>query len=309
MSALDENLHRFCSCLYRRGIASQVKKFTLDGFRAWLVRRGRGRSANQYCRNVRRWLDDSESYEEMVLSRSYSPNYRRHLLTCLRVWARYAHDEKLRDWLDDVRMPAPVAKTAREPLPIDDWKTVREHIVETDSLTEAQRHTCSLIAVRGIRCGDVLRFTKRDLQQAIKTGELKFEAKGERWLEFHAAPLLPHLEGLLALSWPKNASVANLVSPRSSDHAVCDTAGRTIRRVFDRLAVQLDMEPEDLYAHRFRHTYATFFLQKMEGDPEAIFKLQQQMGWASLETAANYLRRSRRSELNAIEESLLSGER
>lgn len=202
-------------------------------------------------------------------------------------------------------MPAPVARQAREPLPMDDWREVRQFIAETEMLNEVQRQVCGLIALRGIRCSDVLRMTERDIKQALKTDTLKFEAKGERWLEFHAKPLRPYLKGLLELDWPKKAHVWNLVSPKSDEDKAPDTASRTIRRAFDRVAEELEMDPADLYAHRFRHTYATFFLQKMKGDPEAIFKLQQQMGWARLETAANYLRRSRQSELNKIEEELL----
>jgi integrase len=80
-----------------------------------------------------------------------------------------------------------------------------------------------------------------------------------------------------------------------------------VRWAFDKIAADVGIEPSDLYAHRFRHTYATHFLQEMDKDPEALFKLQQQMGWAKLDTAMNYLRRSRREELDQVETKLLSG--
>lgn len=240
-----------------------------------------------------------------MTSSQYSPNYRWHLVCCIRVYAKYKGDTDLLSHLSDIRLPAPVPKDVREPLDFDEWSEVREAIDEADYLSDAARNVCTLIALRGIRCGDVLRLTKQDIKVAVKSGILSFEGKGERWHKFNAEPLKAPLEELLALPW-KGKRVRNLVCPRSAEKYCQETAGRKIRRVFDRIAEDLDMDPRDLYAHRFRHTYATYFLQEMKGDPEAIFKLQQQMGWAGLNTATNYLRRSRRKELDEVESRMFS---
>lgn len=274
----------------------------LDDFHAWLCRRGRERSADQYVRVVRRYLSDPRM-ETAITARKYSPNYRRHLTACLRAWAKFSGDRALEERLEDVKLPAPVPADVREPLDTATWARVREAIASAPYLKEPTRHVCGLIAARGIRCGDVLRLSKKSIAQAVSTGTLSYEGKGERWMTFSARLLLPHLEGLLACRWT-GGRVRNLVCPGSAEDKCQETAGREIRRAFDRVAEDLGVPREDLFAHRFRHTYATHFLQKMQGDPEAVFKLQTQMGWARLDTAANYLRRSRREELDAVEAQL-----
>lgn len=282
------------------------KDESVDGFHAWLCRRGRGRSADHYLRVVSRWLDDPEEIEELMISTSYSPNYRRNLIACVRQWAKYTKDDDLTEQLEEIKMPAAVPRDVREPFEIGEWFELRAAIDNQPHLTEAKRNVCALIALRGIRCGDILRLTKKDLKRALETGTLSFESKGERWQKFNAAPLIPYLQGLLDC-WTHGKRVSNLVSPASlgSEKTCQASAGRAIRKVFDEIASNLDMEPTELYAHRFRHTYATYYLQEMKGDPEAMFKLQQQMGWARLDTAANYLRRSRQDELDEVEQRLL----
>jgi integrase len=156
--------------------------------------------------------------------------------------------------------------------------------------------------VRGIRCGDILRVTKDELQGALKTGTLAFESKGKRRQEYSAAPMRPYLEALDDLWWrPDSTHVRHLVSNSHKESA----ALKAVSRGFKKVAERLKMDPGDIYPHRFRHTYVTHFLQAMAGDPEAVFKLQDQMAWARLETASNYLRRSRREELDVIESRLL----
>lgn len=241
-----------------------------------------------------------------MTSSKYSPNYRRHLVACVRVWAQFTGDGDLLLRLGDIKRPPAVPKDVREPFEFEEWEEIRETINDAEWLSQPKKMVCGLIAIRGIRCGDVLRFTKRDIKRAVDTGVLAFESKAERWQHFNAKPLLPYLKGLLACKWT-GKRVCDLICPYSKEENAPATAGRKIRNVFDQIADELGMEREDLYAHRFRHTYATYFLQEMEGDPEALFKLQQQMGWARLDTASNYLRRSRRKELDDIESRLLSG--
>ncbi len=280
---------------------------TLEGFHAWLCKRGRSRSADQYRRVVKRWLNDPDEIEAKMTSSRFSPNYRRFLVACIRSWAKYTKDMDLAERLADIKLPAPVPKDVREPFGIDEWFDIREAIDSDKYLSDAKRLTCSIIALRGIRCGDILRLTRREINQALKTGILAYEGKGGRRQQYNAEPMRAYLEELAQLRWSGGDCVRNLVSPGSDERKCQETAGRAIRQVFDQLAESLDIDPEDLYAHRFRHTYATYFLQQMKGDPEALFKLQQQMGWARLDTAANYLRRSRRAELDEVESRLLSG--
>lgn len=252
-------------------------------------------------------MDDPAVVERMMTSGDYSPNYRRNLVAGVRSWAQFRKDSELLARLEDIRLPPPVPRGAREALSLDEWQKVRDAIAQAPYLAPPRKHVCAIIATRGIRCGDVLRLRHSDIAGALDTGILAYEAKGERWLRYSARPLLQHLQGLADCKWPPKGRVRNLVCPRSRADRCQDTAGREIRRSFDRIAQDLGMPPEDLYAHRFRHTYSTHFLRQMKGDPEAIFKLQQQMGWSRLDTAANYLRGSRREELDELEKQLLSG--
>jgi integrase len=271
----------------------------LDGFVSWLRRRNRTRSIPQYSRIVRRYLDDPDELEAKMSDRDYSPNYRRHLVACVRAWAQYTGDGDLIVRLSEIRMPAAIPVTPREPLTWDVWWEIQDTIANSD-LHDGVRLVCSMISLRGIRCGDALRLRRRELTTALDTGVLAFEGKGERRIEYSAEPLREYLQELTDLHWEGGRRVYQLISPTH------DTAARVVRRAFDTIAIKLDMDPADLHAHRFRHTYAHFFLQELVGDPEAVFKLQEQMGWAKLETAASYLRRDRRKELNEVESRMLS---
>jgi integrase len=275
-----------------------------DGFGDWLRRRGRERSATKYCQIIRRWIENPVAFERKISASGHAPSYRRNLVAAVRAWAKYQEDHELASRFDDVRLPPPVPQDQREPFLRDDWFTILDTI---EGLDDPRRSVCALIALRGIRCGDVLRLERRDIARAIDSGTLSFESKGQRWQHFSATPLLASLRRLDEMEWRGGRRVRNLVCPRSLDEDAQESAGRAIRRAFDGLADELGMKREDLYAHRFRHTYATLYLQEMQGDPEAVFKLQSQMGWARLETAASYLRRSRRDELDEVESKMLQG--
>ena len=278
------------------------KSRTIGEFEEWLERRGRGASRAQYARIARRYQSDPEDIEGLIVDEDYSPLYRRHVAAVLKSWATFSGNGDLLVRLSDTRLAPGVPMGQREPLPREDWIAVRAAIERSPGLSEPLRLVCGLIALRGIRAGDVLRLRRIDLRNAIKTNTLSYKAKGGRWQHYRAKPLRHFLNGLNDLRWGTRKTVAELVSPTA------DSAGRAVRRAFDALADELGMPREDLYAHRFRHTYATLFLQELEGDPEAVFKLQEQMGWAQLETAASYLRRSRREELDEAEDRLLGSD-
>ena len=274
-------------------------------YRAWLISRGRESSANKYCRHVRRWLYEPEVYEDQIINKRYSPNYRRSLVASLRSWANYSEDVELLRWLSDLKLPAAAPKGSREPIPFKKWRQIQSLIRNATFLEDPEIYVCGIVAARGIRCGDVLRLTYRDIRDAVRTGVLRFQGKGERWQEYNAALFMPQLKGLKSLYWEGKERVWEHIGSTSSQ----ESAGRRIRRAFDLIAEHAKLPTKELYAHRFRHTYATYFLQEMAGNPEAIFLLQQQMGWTQLNTASNYLRRSRRDELNELESRMFSRKR
>lgn len=274
------------------------------GFAQSLRSRGRGRSARQYARVASAWLSDPRAVEDKLTDREYSPNYRRHLAACLRAWAAFSGDDDLRAKLADLRLPPAVPRGAREPLDADSWRRVLDEVDRAPYLTEPLRAACGLVARRGLRSGDVLRLARRDVAAAVRSGVLSFEAKGERWLRYRSAPVLPQLRALLEQKWD-GPRVCHLVSPSAAQDRAQESASRAVRRAFDRVADAVGIPRADLYPHVLRHTYATRFLQATAGDPEGVFLLKEQMGWADLGTAANYLRRDRRKELDAVEERML----
>lgn len=278
-----------------------VSDVSISEYRDWLVKRGRERSATKYERVARQWLENPDVILAKITSSSYSPSYRRNLVAAVRSFARFAGDSETLDELDDLRLPAPVPQDHREPYSREQWLALITAIEESD-LAPAKRATCWLIARRGIRCGDVLRFRRRHVLDALDGDVMSFESKGQRWQHYSAAPLRPALEIFAEQDGWKR--VRNLICPRSPDDIAQESAGRAVRAAFDRIAAGAGLRARDVYPHLFRHTYATRFLQQMAGDPEALVKLQSQMGWARLDTAANYLRRSRRDELDAVDSEL-----
>jgi integrase len=278
---------------------------SLTDYERWLTKRGRVRSARQYSKIARKWLSDPGDMRHKLVSSHYAPNYRRNLIAGLRSWGHYSGNNDLLEALDDIKRPAAAPVQIREPLPKSLWFEVIAEIEGANYLAPGVRATCATIAIRGIRAGDVLRLRYQDVCNALQTGMLRYEAKGERWLTFRAAPIHRHLE-ILQTEMPQRGRVRDCVSPRARDETRQEAAVRRVERAFDRVAAYLALRPGELYCHRFRHTYATHFLNELQGDPEALLKLQQQMGWSRLDTAMHYLRRDRRHELDLVEERLYS---
>ena len=149
-----------------------------------------------------------------------------------------------------------------------------------------------------------MRMTRDQIRRGLDTETLTYEGKGGRMLSVSSAPLRAPLSALDGLFSGRHQRVRNIVSPHSAPENAQRTATRRLQRVFDGIAEDVGLPSADLYPHRFRHTYATLFLQELEGDPEALLKLQDQMQWANLATAQNYLRRNRRPELDLVESRL-----
>ena len=279
----------------------------MDEYRDWLERRGRSAgTVDRYLRTLREYNADPEGVEHAITSRKYSPNYRRFLMAVLRSWATFNRNSKLLDWLDEIKRPPPTPTSEREPLSAEVWGDVISEIENAEYLTDAERAICSLVALRGIRCGDAVRMTRKQLKTGISTGTLSYVGKGGRLLSCSSVPLEAPISSLLACFQNSGVTVCReLVSPLSRDPgATQESATRRIRRKLDSVADSLEMPRADLHPHLFRHTYATLFLQELKGDPEALPKLVQQMGWSNLNTAANYLRRDRRPELDSVESKL-----
>lgn len=281
---------------------------TLDQFEKWLARRGRSeRTREQYVRVMTGTFLKCSDPLQPILNRKHSSCYRRHLALVLKSWAKFSKDVALTEQIEELTLPAPVRKKARTPLSRDEWFQVIDAI-DACEFRPALKAVMGLIVVRGLRCSDALRIERADVENAAKTGVLSFVAKGDRRIEFSTGPIEKYLNALLELdAWPRNKPVWYLVTRRGA--RTCQSAAKRVRRAIKELARTAGVDESELYAHRMRHTYVNAFLAELEGDPRAVFLLQDQMGWANLNTARNYVARGTRAELDRFEEKLFARKR
>lgn len=270
----------------------------LDGFRAHLEDMGRAPgTADIYADFLRVLYRD---YKRPVLGlsdRDASPATRRLRRAALRSWADYTGNAELLLELRKVRLPQPRRVQPKIPLERDAWFDLRRVIDEAD-VDEPVRAVLGIMASRGLRCGDVLRLLRSEVRTAIRSGRLAYEAKGERRLEYSARPIRRYLEILDGYDrWKR---VEDLISPRARPRSRRRAAARRVGRALKTIATDLGMDAADIYSHRFRRTYATHFLAELEGDPQALQKLQKHMQWTNLVTAAGYSDYVRDEELDEV---------
>jgi integrase len=283
----------------------EINPGTLGKFETWLIGRGRVEStARVYKNHLRRSAGEADGLTARLVDGSLSPNTRRTNLAALASWAKFARDADLRAELDDIRLPPARRVKAKIPLDLEAWRVFVQHVMHTSTerplrrnptgaadaakdarlrtaelRREALRRVILMIAIRGIRCGDVLRMTRKDLTNAVATKVLVFEGKGRKLTRFAAGPILEHIAALVAMKkWER---VSDLVTTGDSRAALT-----RVERAVKRYAKEADIA--DVFPHRFRTTYATAFLRRLQGDPQALIKLQRHMDWESLATAARY---------------------
>lgn len=278
----------------------------LAAFEAWLLKRGRDPiTATGYRGAVRRALEYAEP-TDVLLSRGLAPLYRRYYSAALRAWARFLEDGKLLARIEDIRLPPAEPKEPTQPLGEDEWFQLIDALEGSD-MPPARRLALSVVAVRGIRIGDVVRLRRSEIQTGVTTGTLPFEAKRGRRLRFAVLATRPYLAELLELQWRGRAQLRELiVGPGRNQQK---QATRALRRELAKVCVDLGMDPQLIHPHRFRPTAAQEFLRHAENDPEAVLKLKDWFQWSNLNTAMSYLHRDRRKELDAVEQKMLESRR
>jgi integrase len=288
-----------------RGIVGQDVKITeqnLERFTTWLMERGRSSgTAALYVSNLRMCASDAKGITHRLIAGALAPNSLRTNLAALRSWALYSKDEELRQRLADLRLPPARRLRDKAPLPIDDLRRVL-HQVQTDESkvnTEPKRQVVLIMALRGLRSGDILRMRRSEVERALSTGKLTYEGKGRKRLEFDATPILEPLRVLY--SYPGWTRVAELVTTSENPKVASKAIWRASRRMAKKVGID-EMNP-----HRFRHTFATRYLDRLAGDPNAIVKLQKFMGWESMTTAARYVDAVSQADLDRIGQDLASG--
>jgi len=271
----------------------------LRKFEQWLLDRGRSEgTAVIYSRNVRLCLAHAGGPTSRITSRSMSPATRRLNLASMRAWCKYSGDDELLERVSDLKMPRLERVIEKKALIANEWGDMLEALDEYDAnsnIVESMRMIC----IRGFRIGDVLRLKRSEIRDGLESGVLNYLAKAQRRIHWSIKPFRDSLEHFASQSgW---THIWDLVSPS----AVRDrpkAARVRLERCFRELAEQAGIDPETVYPHRLRRTYAKHYLAETGGDP---VKLQKHMGWASIQTAMSYVDEEEREVLDKDADRML----
>jgi len=281
---------------------------TLQSFRESLAERGLGeRTQDVYAYVVGACARHPKGMAARLTDGDLSPKYLRLNRAALLAWATFSEDASLLLKVKRIRLPAAERQKAKVPFRTADWKKMVHAVRDEESLSPAMRAALFLVIVRGLRASDALRIKRTDVQAALRTGRLSFEAKGRKRIEYDAKPIREALEMLMAEK-PYWTRVSDLIVTWR-----CKTDGtKRVIAAYKRLDREIRAMGEaagvdGVHAHRFRRTYATAFLlhPKLKADPQAMFRLQHHMGWAKVETAMQYVYAVSRAENDAVGNDLL----
>ena len=273
----------------------------MDGFRAWLGEFGLSEGTlDVYIRDV------TKAREVGIIDRlrdeDLAPKTKRHILAGCRHWAKYTKDEKLRESLERLRLPAARRKVAKVPLEREELFALLDELNKADYLPPPMLAAIGLMSMRGFRCGDVLRLRREELVNAKESGVLNFVAKGNRILEFKVLKTFRKYMNVLATYPGDWERVDDLIAPGGGAAGRRSAAAKAVERTLVKVGVRAGIS--GLYPHRLRRTYAVEYLRGMQGDPEALMKLTQHMQWATMTTAMEYVDHARGDELDAVAEKM-----
>lgn len=285
----------------------EISPKSLDKFRSWLLARGRNEdTAELYVGNLKSCAADPKGLTHRLVSKGLSPNSRRTNLAALAAWAKFTKDGDLRNELDEIKLPPARRVTPKVPHTAEEWKRLVTHlrtcpIRQRDHAVKAEpmRQVLLIIAIRGLRCGDVLRIQRRDVVRALDSGVLAYTGKGSKRHEIAVAPIRDQLTELAKVSgWDR---MGDLVSSGKSRRASARKAARQLAALAKRAGIK------GVYPHRFRHTFAISFLEQLKNDPNALIKLTRYMGWDNIQTAARYVDHVSQEQLDTIGAGIVGG--
>ncbi len=290
----------------------EITDKTLAKFKVWLLERGRVEgTAETYIVNLRSCAADSKGLTHRLVAGDLSPNSLRTNLAALRSWAMFTGDAALTKRLADIRLPPARGIHTKQPLSTPNLRDIIRHLqtcpielrrsgtTDASVASMAMRQVILIMAMRGFRSGDVLRIKRTEIIRALDTGKLIYEGKGRKRLEFSISPFRAPLERLVEVKgWDR---VRDLISTSENPRVASVKVWRAARRTAQQIGIP-EMNP-----HRYRHTFATRYLERLQGDPAAIIKLQQYMGWESMNTAARYVSAVSQDELDRIGAGLING--
>lgn len=277
----------------------EINERSLDEFETWLLERGRAQvTADAYRSNVELADADARGITGRLLDKSLSPNTRRLSRASLASWADFTEDLALAKRLKQIKLPPPRRITPKIPMSREEWSRLMKHVATVDD-NPACGHVTQLMALRGMRVGDVIRLERKELASARSSGRLIYVGKGEKRQDLAAEPVMTVIEALLKMKGGRWKTVGELVSERGSDKVRTNRVRRYLSRCAKHVAVH------GVYPHRLRRSYATYFLAELSGDPAAAVKLQRHLGWSNLATAMAYVDAVDTGELDTVAERML----
>ena len=283
-------------------MALRIHKTGLASFRSWLEDRGlTAGTVDVYLGDVKKAVE-AGGFIQRLRNDELAPKTRRHILAAARRWADFDDDTHLTKQLKELRLPPANRKAAKVPISRDQLFEVIDEINRADYLDDAMRAVMLLMACRGLRCGDVLRLRRHEVDAALTTGTLSFEAKGRKQLEFKVLKTFRRPITMLAKIEGKWQQVDQLVAVHAAPKGRRKAAARAVERAMVKIGVRLGIF--GLHPHRLRRTYAVEYLRTLKGDPEALVKLTQHMQWSSMATAMEYVNHARGDELDSYAEKI-----
>jgi integrase len=254
-----------------------------DEFGQWLRDRNRSQvTVALYEGHLRRSFAFSDPLAP-ILDARFSLKTRHSILAALRAWAKFTADEKLQKRLNDIRETLPKAERMFVKVPLSQEE--RDRFLDTlDSSKEIPpvRAVLGMMASRGLRIGDVLRLTRKEVTRGVEEGVLSGYAKGGKRKTYDITKgCVPYLELLLEeRGW---TTVNDFIAPDSGDDRAA--ASQIVRRACARIGKAAKIK-QKVRPHLLRATFARLYLDSVGGD---VTYLTKYMGWDSVQTALGYV--------------------
>jgi integrase len=277
--------------------ASEYQKFE-----QWLLSRGRTETtAVQYSNCVRKCLSDPRGAFARLSLDDLAPKTRHANKAAMRAWANYKGLEKLKRRLADIKLPPPDRVKEKRALEPDKWAAVIDAL---DGVRDRHMQAVlKLVCCRGFRIGDVCRLERSIVAQGLLSGVLVYVSKGRRRLSWTVTD--DFRPALMVFAKTKGWRYArDILAPNSADRPRVrqKAAVQNVQRRFGSVLRRAGVSGLGVSLHTMRRTYAWHFLKECEaaGIEHPLVKLQKHMGWASLQTASQYVDQSERDELDKL---------
>ncbi len=259
----------------------------LTRFGTWLAKRGRSPVTIDLYTTCLRKCAETETLTDRLVGHDLAPKSKRANRAALAAWGKYTKDGALLAEIDEIRLPPANRLRPKIPLPTSDWQRFVRHVEADDQIPAHERACILIMARRGLRIADALRIERRAAQKGLETGRFAYLAKGGKRIEISAVPLRSPLEVLLEIDrkWTTVVDLFDLEG--SSDEATRKHCAQRVRRRIAKCGRALGLE--DVHPHRLRRSYATFFLERHKGDPQAMVKLVEHMSWSGIAVASGYV--------------------